>query len=100
MTNSANDSHVHLTDSATSYVGYDATRLFAVASLRASIKLYIKTGMKASRAHTPTAMLAAATRVTGKRYKRGQLAKAAEDLDLWIAAMHAALPVIDDRTEV
>jgi hypothetical protein len=93
------DSHVHLADGFTSYVGPDATMLFAAASLRGAIKLHIKHGIKASRSHTPTAMAAAASRITGKSYKRGQLAKAAEDLDSWIAAMQAALPVIDTRTQ-
>lgn len=92
------DSHVHLADGFTSYVGPDATMLFAAASLRGAIKLYVKTGMRANRAYTPTNMLRAASRYTGKSYRRGQLAKAAEDLDSWIAAMQAALPVIDTRT--
>jgi hypothetical protein len=39
-------------------------------------------------------MCEAASRVTGKRYKRTELAKAEADLTVWIEAMKLALPVV------
>lgn len=77
--------------------GPDAVLLFLATTLRGAIGLYLKTGMKAGRTYTVTNMLDAAGRVTGKRYKRSELAKAQADLTTWIEAMKAALPVIDER---
>jgi hypothetical protein len=91
----ADDSFIEVGKHATTFVGPDATLLFAATSLRGAIGFYLKTRMKVSRLHTPTAMLAAASRITGKSYKRTQLAQAQADLTAWIEAMKAALPVID-----
>lgn len=79
---------------ARSFVGPDAVALFAAVALRSAIDLYLNTGMKASRFHTPTNMLLTASRTTGKQYKRGKagLALAAADLNFWIDAMKAAIP--------
>jgi hypothetical protein len=78
----------------TTFVGPDATMLFAAVAIKGAINLYVKTGMRANRAYTPTAMRAAASRITGKPYKRTELAKAAADLQIWCDAMKAALPVV------
>lgn len=43
----------------------EAYRLIVIAS---ALTLYAKTGMKANRAYTPTAMLAAATAATGRTF--------------------------------
>lgn len=91
------DSYVSIAPGHTSFVGEDATRLFAAASLRSAIKLYLKCGVKASRMYTPTNMLAAASRITGKTYKRGQLQAAHDDLHQWVEAMKAAIPVIEEN---
>jgi hypothetical protein len=93
----ADDSFIEVSASATTFVGPDATLLFSATTLRGAIGFYLKTKMKVSRLHTPTAMLAAASRITGKPYKRTQLAQAQADLTTWIDAMKAALPVIDQR---
>jgi hypothetical protein len=82
----------------TTFVGPDATKLFAAATLRTAIGFYIKTKMQVNRAYTPTAMRAAAGRITGKSYKRSELAKAEADLSIWIEAMKAALPVVTEPT--
>ena len=71
--------------------------MFAATTLRGAIGFYLKTRMKVSRLHTPTAMLAAASRITGKPYKRTELAKAEADLSTWIEAMKVALPVIEQE---
>ena len=89
------DSYIAIGKGGTSFVGPDAVQLFAAATIRSAMVLYIATGMKASRTYTPKNMLAAASRITGKPYKRGRggLKLAAADLQLWIDAMKAALPV-------
>ena len=58
---------------------------FAIVVLASALKLYAKTGIKASRAYTPTNMLAAATRYTGNKYKRGEYMTAHDDLRALIA---------------
>jgi hypothetical protein len=54
-------------------------------ALKHGLKLYAKTGMRPNRAWTPTAMLRAASEITGLNYRRGQYETAAADLDGWIA---------------
>lgn len=81
-------------DGGVSYVGLDAVSLYRATALKSGLRLYAKTGMKPNSAWTPTAMLAAAGGITGKRYKRGQYAAAAADLQIWIDAMRAALPIV------
>ena len=83
----------------TTFVGPDATQLFAATVLRSAIDLYIKTGLRANRAYTPSAMLAAASRITGKAYKRNGLPQASADLTVWIEAMKSALPVVADASD-
>lgn len=43
-------------------------------------ELYAKHGIRVNRAYTPTAMLKAASDLTGIKYKRGQHAQAAADI--------------------
>lgn len=92
-----NESYVSVGNGHTTFAGPDATKLFAAVALRLAIDLYVKTGMRANRAYTPTNMRAAATRITGKTYKRTELAKASADLKVWSDAMKAAIP-IEHRT--
>ena len=66
-------------DKATTFVngGMDVFRARVIAS---GLRLYARTGMKPNRAYTPTAMLTAASSLTGEKYKRGEYLKAADDL--------------------
>ena len=57
--------------------GMDVFRARVIAS---GLRLYAATGMRPSRAYTPTAMLKAASAISGEAYKRGQYLKAAADL--------------------
>lgn len=93
----SDDSYIERGEAATTFVGPNATHLFAAVALRSAMGLYVKTGMKVNRFYTPTAMAKAATRYTGKTYKASKagLTQAADDLAQWIAAMKAALPVVD-----
>lgn len=78
------DEIVHRPNGGMSVSGPEAVKLYAAAVLRSAIKLYVNTGIKASRFHTPTAMLASAGTYTGKTYKRGQLPQAFADLGVWL----------------
>jgi hypothetical protein len=79
------------------FVGPDAVALFRATAIASGLRLYAKTGMKPNRAWSPTAMLAAATGITGKKYKRGEHQKAADDIKLWADTMSAALPRETDQ---
>jgi hypothetical protein len=79
----------------TSFVGPDAVQLYQVIVLISAMRLYVKSRIKVNRAYTPKNMLATAARLTGKTYKRTELAKAADDLQGWADMMKAALPVLE-----
>lgn len=64
----------------TTFTGEKEVNTFVLVTLKAAIKMYVNTGMKANRAYTPTNMLAKAGELTGKTYKRGQLPTALADL--------------------
>ena len=78
------------------YVGPDATRLLHALSVKHALKA-VKHGMRLTRTATPMRSLELAGKITGKRYKRGQYDQAIADVEQWIYAMQAALPVISDE---
>jgi hypothetical protein len=77
-----------------SYVGPEATEAFRAIAIAHALRLYAKTGMKVNRAYTPTRMLQAASSMTGQTYKRGQYARAGEELQAWADAIKASLPIV------
>ena len=79
----------------TAYVGLDATRLYRVRTLKSFIDLHKKTGMIPTRGVTITKMFKMAKEYTGQTYKRGEHDRAVNDLNVWIANMMAALPVVE-----
>lgn len=88
------ESYVKISSSATTYAGPDATNFYRAATLRGSLKLYAECKIIPTRGVTITKMLAMATKYTGKKYKRGEALKAANDISKWIDAMRSALPII------
>ena len=66
------------------FTGPHGVETYRAIVLKTGLKLYAKTGMKPNRAWTPTAMLKAASSITGKSYKRGHYHEAANDLDAWL----------------
>jgi hypothetical protein len=88
------ESHIEVSRHATTFVGPDAINLFRATVLKAGLKMYADIGMIPNRSWTPTAMLKMATEYTGKTYKRGQHAIAAEDVRVWVETMKAAMPVV------
>lgn len=79
---------------AISFEGPDAVAFYAAAVLASSLGLYAKCKMIPTRGVTITVMLAHASKITGKTYKRGDAQKAADDVRLWSREMKAALPQI------
>ena len=73
--------------SAITFSGPKAVSVFQYTIIAGALELYAKTGMKANRAYTPTAMIAKANELTGHKFKRGQYFEAA-------AALRAAAAVI------
>ena len=63
--------------------GRAAVDVFRAKTIASALRLYAKTGMKMNRAYTPTNMLAAASEITGTKFKRGQFVQAAEALTKW-----------------
>ena len=84
---------IHHKSGGTTFSGPDAVNLVRAVYLRSHLRLYAKTGITPTRTVTGPGMLKIATEYTGKTYKRGQYIMAAEDLDVWISTMQAALPV-------
>lgn len=62
------------------------TRIMQALAVSRGIEFYLKTGMQVNRAYTPKAMRETASSLTGKTYKRTELAQAASDLREWIEA--------------
>jgi len=64
---------------------------FQAITLARALRLYARTGMKANRAYTPSAMLATASRITGRAYPARAYTQAADDLFCWAEAQHSHL---------
>lgn len=79
--------------------GRDGMHYFRALHVRMGLSLWIKSGMRLTRAVGPTQLLALASEYTGKQYKRNQHQQAMEDLQVWIDTMKAALPFTDERDE-
>jgi hypothetical protein len=90
------ESYIQTGKGGTAFVGPDATAMFAAIALKHGLQMYAKFKMVPNRNWTPPAMLKAASGYTGKAYKRGQHALAAADVQIWIDAMRAALPIVED----
>ncbi len=88
------DSYVQTSQGATSFVGPDAIALYRTMQLKSAIKFTAKTGMLMRRGATMKYMLAEASKITGKPYKGKKDAdKAVADLQTWVDAMNAAIPI-------
>ena len=92
------NSYVEALAGGTVFVGKDATMLFAAISLRAAVKLYLKTGLMPYRGMTATRMLASVTTYTQQEYKgNGKWDRALADLHNWVETMKTGMPVVDHR---
>jgi hypothetical protein len=64
----------------TTFTGKAEVDSFVLVAIKGAIKFYLKTGFTVNRSYTPTNMLRKAGEITGKKYKRGQLQIALDDL--------------------
>lgn len=64
--------------------------IFQAITIATGLKLYARTGMKPNRAWTPKAMMAAAARLTGKRFAARDYIGAAEALTAHAKALAEA----------
>ena len=89
------DSVIIASEHSTTFVGPDAIKLYRAVTLKHSIKMWVDHGIIPTRGVTITHMMKLATGYTGITYKRGPAgaAMAIEDLDKWINAMKAAIPI-------
>lgn len=83
----------------TTISGPDGMLFYRAITVRASLRMYAKSGMKSTRMATPANMFAIAKEFTGKDYKRGQYQQAIDDLTVWIDTMRGGLQVEDERTK-
>jgi len=70
----------------TTYTGAHIT-MFQAMVLRTGLKMYARTKTQPNALFTPANMLDAASRITGRKYRRGQYMEAANDLSVFIAIM-------------
>jgi hypothetical protein len=63
--------------------------MYRMTVIRTALKLYMNTGMKANTMYTPSNMLAAISKKSGKQYKKSKqgYAEAFNDLEQWLV-MH------------
>ncbi len=83
---------ITISNSSTTFTG-DGIALYQAMTLKSALSLYAKCGMIPTRGYTITKMLAAASQITGKKYKRGEATKAADDMQIWIEAAKASMPI-------
>ena len=76
----------------TMLAGRDAVSVYAALTLASALKLYANSKMLMTRGATPTVLLAKATEITQKKYKRGEYLKAADDVHAWAIEMRDAIP--------
>ena len=99
MTKSPEKSEIVISpDGHTSFVGRDAVDLFRAMAVRQGLGL-LALGIKPNRDWTRTRALKAASGYTGKKYARHitSIPRARADLDQWIAAAKASMPITDQR---
>ena len=88
------NSEVVVSKYGTVYAGPDAVNLFRAKTLKASLIMYARCGLRPSRHITPTNMLKIAKEYTGKDYKGNhKYFDAAADVQVWIDTMIAAMPI-------
>jgi hypothetical protein len=58
-------------------------RVYQALAVASALRTYAKTGLKVNTAYTPKNMLATATAITGKTFKRGAYIEAADALKAW-----------------
>lgn len=76
--------------SAVVFSGQAGVATFQAITIKSALRLYARTGMKANRAYTPSAMMKMAAQITGKKFKARDYDGAVNELEIWIARNGAA----------
>lgn len=58
--------------------------IYQALAIKAALRLYAKTGIKANRAYTPKNMIATASKITGRKFKARDYLGAADALQAWV----------------
>lgn len=75
---------------ATSFTG-EGVNVFAMAVIASGLRLYASTGIRPNKAYTPKAMMAAAERYTGMRFKARDYLGAADALTAKLQTLKAQI---------
>lgn len=87
---------VHYSAGGVSFVGYDAVHLYRAKLTKVALRAHQRTGLMVTRGATKRRLLDLIQSYTGKIYKRTQVEAALQDLEQWIVACEAAMPVTVD----
>lgn len=63
--------------------------IYQALAIKHGLRFYARHAMRINKAYTPKAMLAMATKITGKEFKKGAYMEASDALDAWIKEEHA-----------
>jgi hypothetical protein len=85
-------SHIDHRPGGTSFVGKEAVDVYAMTVIASGLLFYARTGMKPNRAYTPKAMMQAAEKYTGKKFKARAYLEAAEALTTHAYELRATIP--------
>lgn len=84
--------HYNADGSASAFVGRPAVEVFAAFTLAQALRLFHRTGIKASRLHTPKRMRQEAERITGRKFKARDYLAMADALTAWAQQQRDDLP--------
>jgi len=90
------DSEIRHWKGGTTFSGPDAVEYFRVAQLWAMMGVFEKPNGLRWKHLSKTLALRLAGERTGKKYKRGEFAKARADLKIWLDVAKSSLPIIDE----
>lgn len=79
-------------DRAVSFDGEIGVSIYRATVIGHALAFYAKTGMRMNCAYTPSAMMRAATEITGQKFKARDYVGAAEALKAWATATNEANP--------
>lgn len=77
-----------------------ASRALQAGMLSRALRMYAKTGMIPTRGYTATKMLAAASALTGVKFKRGQYERAAQACDLAQETNEQILAIVRENPDI
>lgn len=81
--------YIERTNGGCIFTGADVN-IFRGVVIASALRFYAMTGMRINRAYTPTAMLRAAAKIKGRKFKRGQYLEAADAITAVVEAAKSA----------